>query len=266
MSGGETTIDGISQDDALSSLALGLTAAFDVSEEMSLRTSWLNSLTDGERGVNTNMVRVQLFYTWNQASRELARKSDEAARSRQMNLEERVAKLEAVHGIGPEADLADSQPTRHSKTDGDEDGIPDLFDSCPNTPVGVSVRLDGCLFKSILEDIEFEPGSITLTEASRIALDQTTDSLVADLMRYDTGRLEVRGYTDSSGDPDTNVDLSHKRANVVFDYLLEQEPALERFLNRIYAVGYGSEHPIASNDTKEGRAQNRRVELVMVEK
>jgi outer membrane protein OmpA-like peptidoglycan-associated protein len=74
-------------------------------------------------------------------------------------------------------------------------------------------------------------------------------------------KLIIEGHTDNSGDADKNITLSEKRALAVKEYLVSKE--IDH--NRITALGYGSERPIEKNDTKEGRARNRRVEFIIVE-
>ncbi|MCB1832791.1 MAG: OmpA family protein, partial [Geminicoccaceae bacterium] len=68
---------------------------------------------------------------------------------------------------------------------------------------------------------------------------------------------EVQGHTDSTGATDYNQGLSERRAQSVLDYLTGKGVEAER----LTAVGFGENRPIASNDTEEGRAQNRRVEI-----
>jgi hypothetical protein len=71
-------------------------------------------------------------------------------------------------------------------------------------------------------------------------------------------RVEVQGHTDGVGTEKYNMKLSIRRANAVRDYLIKKGGIAG---NRLTAVGFGKTKPVASNDTKEGRAQNRRVEL-----
>jgi outer membrane protein OmpA-like peptidoglycan-associated protein len=71
-------------------------------------------------------------------------------------------------------------------------------------------------------------------------------------------RVEVQGHTDGVGTEKYNMKLSIKRANAVRDYLIKKGKIAA---DRLTAVGFGKTKPIATNDTKEGRAQNRRVEL-----
>ena len=69
--------------------------------------------------------------------------------------------------------------------------------------------------------------------------------------------VEISGHTDSVGSDDTNIQLSQRRAEAVADYLVKAGISPEH----LNAVGYGKTRPIASNDTEEGRAQNRRIEF-----
>lgn len=72
--------------------------------------------------------------------------------------------------------------------------------------------------------------------------------------------LEIQGYTDSTGTPDYNDKLGEARAEAVRKYLSQQGVAL----NRMATISYGQEAPVAPNDTREGRAQNRRVAIIVL--
>ena len=72
--------------------------------------------------------------------------------------------------------------------------------------------------------------------------------------------LEIQGYTDSTGTPEYNERLGEQRAEAVRRYLSQQGVAL----NRMATISYGQEQPVAPNDTREGRAQNRRVAIVVL--
>jgi outer membrane protein OmpA-like peptidoglycan-associated protein len=72
--------------------------------------------------------------------------------------------------------------------------------------------------------------------------------------------LEIQGYTDSSGTVAYNEQLGEARAEAVRRYLSEQGVAL----NRMATISYGEDHPVAPNETQEGRAQNRRVAIVVL--
>ncbi len=74
-------------------------------------------------------------------------------------------------------------------------------------------------------------------------------------------RILVAGYTDNTGTPDSNLKLSTERAQAVRDWLVDASGIP---VTQFAIQGYGITHPIASNDTPEGRARNRRVEITLV--
>jgi len=86
------------------------------------------------------------------------------------------------------------------------------------------------------------------------------DSVSKVLKEFDRTFIEIAGHTDSTGSESYNLKLSQRRASSVAAYLRSRHIMLERMI----IVGAGETHPIASNDTKEGQAQNRRVELTIV--
>jgi large repetitive protein len=156
--------------------------------------------------------------------------------------------------------------------DNDLDGIADADDKCPNEPETINgvEDEDGCpdkgatLVKLTAEKIEikeavyFDTNSDVIQARSFNLLDQ-----VAAVLRNHTNitKIRVEGHTDSQGAEDYNLDLSQRRANSVRVYLIGKQIAQER----VEAVGFGVTKPIASNATKRGREQNRRVEFVIVE-
>lgn len=88
---------------------------------------------------------------------------------------------------------------------------------------------------------------------------EQTIGRLADFMReYEERRIRVEGYTDSTGSSDYNQGLSERRARAVSDELVSR--GIER--RRIETKGFGEQYPVASNDTRAGRQQNRRVEIV----
>nr|WP_232831093.1 OmpA family protein [Peristeroidobacter agariperforans] len=80
------------------------------------------------------------------------------------------------------------------------------------------------------------------------------------LKEYNKTVIEVAGHTDSTGSDQYNQQLSERRASSVANYLTGQGVTQQRLLT----VGAGESHPIASNDSESGRAQNRRVEMTIV--
>jgi OmpA-OmpF porin, OOP family len=105
--------------------------------------------------------------------------------------------------------------------------------------------------------IRFDTAKATIDPDSIGLLDRLTETA----LRCPAAGIEIAGHTDSAGDDAANKTLSEKRAQAVADYLVRAGLPLER----ITAVGYGSTQPIASNDTDEGKAQNRRIEFVVKE-
>jgi outer membrane protein OmpA-like peptidoglycan-associated protein len=141
--------------------------------------------------------------------------------------------------------------------DNDGDGIPDSVDKCPNNPGTPETKgcpktkeIRGAL---VLKGVNFESGKDILKSYSFTALDQIAESL----REWPEVKVEVSGHTDNIGDATFNQDLSQRRAETVRMYLVNKGIAADR----LTAIGYGPEKPIASNKTSAGRAQNRRVEL-----
>ncbi len=106
-----------------------------------------------------------------------------------------------------------------------------------------------------LHNILFDTGKATITPGSSKELQLVIDVLTADA----TLRLEVQGHTDNTGTPASNLALSQQRADAVRAYLIKTGGVAAA---RLTAVGFGDTKPVAPNTTDEGKAQNRRVELV----
>jgi outer membrane protein OmpA-like peptidoglycan-associated protein len=104
----------------------------------------------------------------------------------------------------------------------------------------------------VLDGVQFDTGKATIRPESFPRL----DGVVEYLTYKKSARIEISGHTDNVGNPKTNKNLSEKRAQACRDYLVSK--GIEG--SRVTAVGYGDERPIASNDTEEGRQQNRRIE------
>lgn len=109
------------------------------------------------------------------------------------------------------------------------------------------------ILNNALEGVKFKSGSDELLPDSYAKLDA-----VAELMKsHDDFKLTIDGYTDNTGASEFNHQLSHKRANAAKARLVED--GIDA--SKITTHGYGEENPIATNDTSEGRAKNRRVEF-----
>lgn len=106
-----------------------------------------------------------------------------------------------------------------------------------------------------MPDVLFATGQYELTPGARVKLAKVSGILLS----YPGLKMQVEGYTDSVGSDDFNQRLSEQRAGTVRDFLVQQGVSM----NNVVAVGYGKSDPIADNYTANGRAQNRRVELVV---
>jgi outer membrane protein OmpA-like peptidoglycan-associated protein/outer membrane protein W len=136
--------------------------------------------------------------------------------------------------------------------DSDHDGVADYLDKCPGTPAGLKVDEQGCEVEElILKGVNFETNSATLTPQSSRVLDE-----VAAVLRQRVGsKAQIHGYTDSRGSDAFNQKLSERRAASVVAYLVAHGIAADS----LSAKGFGKANPVASNDTAQGRLQNRRV-------
>ncbi len=111
----------------------------------------------------------------------------------------------------------------------------------------------------ILESVQFPFSSAELTNTSFAQLDNVVKVLTA----YPKAKIAVNGHTDSRGDDAMNLTLSENRAKAVRSYLLSKGIGSERIVR---AQGFGETDPIATNETDKGRQENRRSELVVVER
>jgi outer membrane protein OmpA-like peptidoglycan-associated protein len=163
--------------------------------------------------------------------------------------------------------------------DSDNDGIPDYLDECPHSPPGAKVLPNGCALVGdcrkphpgeqvdangcaveqnfILKGVKFEFDSDRLTPEAQRILDQVAITLQA----YPNVNVEVEGHTDNIGSEAYNLGLSERRSIAVKKYLSEHAVSA----GRMTPIGYGETRPIATNDTDEGREENRRVELHVVQ-
>ena len=139
----------------------------------------------------------------------------------------------------------------------DQDGIADAEDSCPETNAGTLVDAQGCavsLSQAVpdLSNIGFASGSYQLQGNY---VDQLAN-LATFMRQYETTLLTIEGHTDSSGNAEKNSVLSEQRADEIRKVLISEfgiDP------DRLKVIGFGESKPIATNDTLEGRAKNRRV-------
>ncbi|MDD5722358.1 MAG: OmpA family protein [Syntrophales bacterium] len=134
--------------------------------------------------------------------------------------------------------------------DSDGDGVYDDVDECPDTPARARVDKRGCW---VLGNILFDFDKSIIKPEGRPILDE----VVAVLNNNPSVRVDLQGHTDSTGSDAWNQGLSERRAQAVMEYQVSAgiDP------NRLTTKGFGESVPAATNETKEGRALNRRVEL-----
>ncbi|MCU1321904.1 MAG: OmpA/MotB domain protein [Acidobacteriaceae bacterium] len=106
-----------------------------------------------------------------------------------------------------------------------------------------------------MSDVLFDTGKYTLKGDTKVSLAKVSGILQA----YPGLKLQVEGYTDIVGSDEYNQKLSENRASAVRDFLVSQGVSMDN----ISATGYGKRSPVADNGTAKGRAQNRRVQLVV---
>ncbi|MCH9739638.1 MAG: OmpA family protein [Epsilonproteobacteria bacterium] len=145
-------------------------------------------------------------------------------------------------------------PKKISAPDRDRDGVEDYRDQCPNTPCDFSVDSYGCPIKTTLR-INFATGSSRIEYYSMRRVENFANFLI----RNRGSVVKIVGHTDSVGSAVSNLALSQRRASAVANKLIELgvSPA------RISSEGRGENHPIASNQTVEGKRQNRRIEAIL---
>ena len=107
----------------------------------------------------------------------------------------------------------------------------------------------------VFDNLNFDTATTNLTPASK----QTVDDLIIILKACPTAQVQLAGHTDNTGDPDANKKLSVDRAEAIKALLVAG--VIDE--SRITTAGWGQEKPIATNDTEEGKAKNRRTELIV---
>ena len=160
--------------------------------------------------------------------------------------------------------------------DSDRDGVYDYLDKCPGTPAGVKVDQNGCpppppqvqkaappaaspVEKAIVEkgrvklNVEFDTNKAIVKPNYNSDINQ----LAIVMKKYTDLKITIEGHTDNVGGAKYNETLSRRRADAVKKILVDKH-GIEA--SRLTAKGYGLTKPVATNDTKEGRQKNRRVE------
>ncbi len=139
--------------------------------------------------------------------------------------------------------------------DSDGDGVADYEDNCPGTPRGSRVDTRGCelVTRINVPGVYFDFDRANLKDAARVILDDAATQINDNASKVKS--VDVTGHTDSTGPEAYNQALSERRANSVKSYLEGKG------VSNISARGEGEANPVEDNNTREGRAKNRRVEI-----
>ncbi len=152
--------------------------------------------------------------------------------------------------------------------DNDGDGLSNPVDQCPEQPESRNgfEDADGCPdevppeladLSGVMEGINFDTDKATIKAGSKPLIDEAVEVM----KKFPKLRVRITGHTDSIGPYRHNVDLSRRRSKSVKRYMVSKG-IKER---RIETAGLGPDQPIETNDTKEGRAKNRRIEFTIIE-
>ncbi|KUJ74400.1 hypothetical protein AVO42_03045 [Thiomicrospira sp. XS5] len=143
----------------------------------------------------------------------------------------------------------------------DKDGIINQEDQCPETPTGSSVNRYGCIPQAVVTtNIVFNTGSYQI-RADQTALLQKNVSQLKNLEPDEV--ILLTGYTDSRGSSQSNMKLSWNRAKSAKDYMIQN---FNYDNGKIFINGQGESHPVAENNSRQGRQKNRRIEFKILKK
>jgi len=152
--------------------------------------------------------------------------------------------------------------------DNDGDGLSNPVDACPDEPESRNgyEDADGCPdevppefadLSGVMEGINFDTDKATIKAGSKPIIDQAVEVM----QKFPKLRVRITGHTDAVGPYRHNVDLSQRRSASVKSYMVSK--GIED--RRIETAGLGPDQPIDTNDTKDGRARNRRIEFTIIE-
>ena len=191
------------------------------------------------------------------AAEQQAQESQLAAQQSQLQAQQAsAAKAQAdAERAKAEADAAEARAraAQANKAADDSNAIRERLRSQLNSVLATSETARGLIVN--LSDVLFDTGKYTLKPETKIAMAKVSGILQA----YPGLKVQVEGYTDSVGSDEYNQKLSENRAGAVRDFLVSQGVSM----NNISATGFGKNNPVADNSTAAGKAQNRRVNLVV---
>jgi OOP family OmpA-OmpF porin len=137
--------------------------------------------------------------------------------------------------------------------DADKDGVVDSLDKCPGTPTGAKVDRRGCWRL----EVKFDTAKSVIKPVYHNELNDAANVL----KKNPKAKVEIQGHTDNKGKEKYNMKLSQSRAKAVKAYFVKKGVSETRMTTK----GYGASNPVETNDTEAGRAENRRMELKVLD-
>ena len=211
-----------------------------------------------QRAEDARIVTLRAQAAERQANAELAKRDAQAqAQQSQMDAARAEAAKAQADAERARAEAAAAEARANAvaanKNADDANAVRERLRAQLNAVLATSETARGLIVN--MSDVLFDTGKYTLKPDTKISLAKVSGILQA----YPGLKLQVEGYTDSVGGPDFNQKLSDNRAGAVRDFLVSQGVSMDN----IAATGYGQSNPVADNATASGRAQNRRVQLVV---
>ena len=186
-----------------------------------------------------------------------AQKSQLQAQQAQMQAQQAQLEAERAQAAKAKADAeaaeARARAAEASKSAENANAVRERLRGQLNSVLATSETARGLIVN--MSDVLFDTGKYSLKPDTKISLAKVSGILQA----YPGLKLQVEGYTDSVGSDQMNQKLSENRADAVRQFLISQ--GVQQ--NNITSTGYGKNNPVADNSTSKGRAQNRRVQLVV---
>lgn len=268
--------------------------SFEENEDENLSQSYMQSVVDAlvDRGLDKELISKDARKTKDKAATDLTQEGRDLSERVMVTIY--VQNLQDSDGDGvfdkddacPNTPKGSAVDEKGCLLDSDHDGVFDIYDECPNTPEGNAVDAKGCLLDTdkdgvldiddkcpqtpfgkvvdakgchTLQDLalNFETRSANIKDESY----QRVENFAKFLKENSEYKVEIIGHTDSVGKDQANLKLSNERAKSVRDALISEGVDAKR----ITATGKGETKPIATNDTAEGRAKNRRIEARLYE-
>ena len=167
-------------------------------------------------------------------------------------------RVTGTEGVTDATDQVESVVGSVEAVDSDGDSIVDADDLCADTDSQALVDVSGCeVPMGVIAGLTFEPSQVSLAPDAEQVLDRYVDVL----SRYPDVMVAVEGHTDNRGPAASNLELSKERVLTVVRYMVSNGINPQR----IRPYGYGESRPRAANATAEGREQNRRIEIKVVD-